>query len=226
VSEAEAIAIPQMLGLDALTKILVAYLKAGGDKEEKKANDVAEISGVAANNVSLNNKFFASIGLLQGTRGVYKLTDVGIRYATALDWGRLDEAKRILAEVLKGRPLVVKTLSYVEINQPVTKDDLIGKIAFLAYVRNEPRYQVGIKAFVEMLTMSSLLTEDKDGKITAERRQLHEELKPTTPKVAKETITRAPATLPLSITINIGEHTEIDKIKAMIRAVREALSED
>jgi hypothetical protein len=159
----EEIAVPQMVNLDALTKIIVAFSKAGGDKTAVPIEEVAQISGVNQNNVSLNNKFFVYMGLVEGKRGSYKLTTAGAEYAKALDWGRLEEAQSILKKIIKDNPFVQKTVSYVDLNKPVSKDDLIAKVAGFAGVSNEPRFSTGIKAFVEMLSLSGILKEDKDG---------------------------------------------------------------
>jgi hypothetical protein len=56
----EAIIVPQMISLDLLTKIIIAYFKAGGGKGEKSNEEIAQISGVSSNNISVNNRFFAS----------------------------------------------------------------------------------------------------------------------------------------------------------------------
>ena len=76
-----AIIVPQMVNLDSLTKIIVAYEKAGGGQKEVSSKEVAEISGLDPNSVGLNNKFFVSIGLLEGKKGEYKLTHEGLEYA-------------------------------------------------------------------------------------------------------------------------------------------------
>lgn len=223
----EEIFVPEMIGLDLLTKVIVAYLKAGGDKDEKGSEEVAQISGVNANNVGLNNKFLASIGFLEGRRGAYKLTVNGAEYARALDWGRLDEAQIILRKTIKEKPLVSRTVSYVELNRPVNKDDLIGKIATFAGVPNEQRYSTGIRAFIEMLTLSGLLAEDKDGKITAKEKETSDEsaLRKSSLEIAhpkKEG--RAQAVVPINVTISIDDNTDPEKLKALIRALLEALA--
>ncbi len=50
-SDVGEIVVPQYIGLNALTKIIVGYLKAGGNKAGVRGQDVAQLAGVAANNV-------------------------------------------------------------------------------------------------------------------------------------------------------------------------------
>lgn len=175
----DAIVVPEMVNLDSLTKIIVAYEKAGGVQKEVASKEVGQISGIDPSNVGKNNKFFASIGLLEGKRGGYKLTTAGSEYAQALDWGRLEEAQSLLKKIIKDKPLVRKTVSYVELNKPVQKDDLIAKIAVFANVPNQPRFSTGIKAFVEMLTLSRVLEETKDGLLTTSEKEESKETKST-----------------------------------------------
>jgi len=213
-----------MVALDALTKIIVAYLKSGGDKGETSNKDVSQISGVSEANVGLNNKFFVSIGLIEGKRGAFKLTDGGAEYAKALDWGRLNEAQTILRKIIKEKPLVVKTLNYIDLNKPVTKDDLVGKIAQFANVPNEPRFSTGIRAFTEMVVLSGLLVEDKDGKIIIGEKEKHAEVSvaiPTTPSISSDIKKQPEPTLPFNISINVDSNTDVEKLKEIIKVLKE-----
>ncbi len=168
------IIVPEMVNLDSLTKIVIAYEKAGASQKEVSTEEVAQISGIATSNVGINNKFFVSIGLLEGKRGGYKLTPLGSEYAKALDWGRLEEAQSVLRKIIKDKPLVQKVVSYVELNKPVQKDDLIAKIAIFANVPNQQRFSTGIKAFVEMLTLSKILQETEGALIPVPREESKE----------------------------------------------------
>jgi len=220
----EAILVPQMIGLDLLQKIIIAYFKAGGDKVEKSNEEIAQISGVSQNNISSNNKFFASIGLLEGSRGAYKLTQGGAEYAKALDWGRLNEAQAVLRRTIKDKTLVVRTIGYVDLNKPVNKDDLVGKIANTAGVKNEPRFSVGIRAFVELLILSGLLAEDKDGNVIAAEKDFIGESIPLKRIVEiPQEEEAAQNVFPVNITIAIDNNTDIEKLKSMLKAIREVL---
>lgn len=226
VSEVEEVVVPQQIGWDALTKILVAYLKAGGDKEKVGIQEVQQISNVSQGNISVNNKFFVSLGLLEGEVGQYKLTEAGAKYTKALDWGRIDEAKTVLRQTIKDKPLVGRTLSYVDLNKPVTKDDLVGKIASIAGVTKESRFSTGIRGFVDMLSACGLLQEDNEGRITIRKDIAEQDLMtdkravPTT-----ESSKRTTMPFPVTFTINVDQGTDVAKVKAVVKAIREALSE-
>ncbi len=240
-----AIFVPEMVNLESLTKIIIAYEKAGGSQREVSTKEVAQISGIAPANVGLNNKFFASVGLLEGAKGGYKLTTGGSEYAKALDWGRLEEAQSLLNKIIKDKPLVQKTVSYVELNKPVQKEDLITKIAVFANVPNQPRFSTGIKAFVEMLTLSKIL-EEKEGTLVPSAReelkevnpressipkvvadefqfQKHDEWKSVLDRIKKEPIgSISRGLLNLNVTINIDNDTDPERLKLLIKAILDA----
>jgi hypothetical protein len=243
-----AISVPQMVNLDSLIKIVIAYSKAGGSQREVTTKEVAQISGLDPSNVGLNNKFFASIGLIEGRRGAYKLTSAGSSYAQALDWGRLEEAQIILRRTIKDKPLVQKTVSFVELNKPVSKEVLIAKVAGFASVPNEPRFSTGIKAFVEMLTLTKLLQESKEGSletgvrdepkkpdadiivssdkgnlVTIETKSWNDFIDVSKRQLNRQPILREPLTL--TLTLNIDNNTDPERLKQLVRAIREAFSQ-
>jgi hypothetical protein len=221
-------------------------------------DEIAQISGISAGNISINNRFFLSIGLLEGTRGSYKLTTAGSQYAKALDWGRLEEAQSILRKTIKDKPLVQKTVNFVDLNKPVSKDDLAAKIAGFAGVPNEQRFSVGIRAFVEMLTLSKILEETKDGLLVTGPKEEQKEMKSDIValieskksdkskeyldnliedyfKVDKNAIssflakrdflssTQEKKSLMFSVTINVDNNTDPEKLKQIIKALQEAI---
>jgi hypothetical protein len=234
--EPEEILVPQMLKVEVLSKILVAYLKCGADKAPASSNEVAQLAKVASNNVGLNNRFFESIGLLEGQRGSYKLTEAGANYARALDWGRVDEANKILFETIKDKPVVQKTVSYVSLNKPVGREDLVGRIATIANVKREPRFETGIKALIDMLVVSNLLKEEESGQLVpasisekpkeallepfevTKEKSLEQKEVESYPKIAPQ----GPA---IGLTVMVDSNTDVEKLKAILRAIKEVLAE-
>lgn len=218
-----------MIGFDKLIKIILGYLKVGAAEEPKGYSEVASVANVATNNVSLNSKFFEYIGMLEGARGNYKLTDKGKRYAQALDWGKLAEANAVLRETLKDNVLVKRTLGYVDINQPVTKDDLVSQIAIMSGKARQDRYITGIKGCVEMLVTSGLLESDASGNLTVSKEKKEELVephvsRPSTFEVSRPT--KPPSIgLPITLSINIDDKTDIDKLKEVLKAIKEIFSE-
>ena len=232
-SSEEEIVVPQMVGFEVLTKIIIGYLKVGGDKEEKTASEVAAVANVARNNVTINGRFLRSIGIIEGGRGRYKLTPQGTKYAQSLDWGKLDEANRLLREILKDKPVVKRALGFVDINAPVEREALVSQIALIAEVSRQSRYETGIRGLVDMLVTSGLLKESPEGNLVPGKPPkepiVPEEKKPriTYPEI-KVPVEAPPKRMafPVSLNFNIDKETDVKKLKKILKAIREVFSED
>lgn len=228
-SQEEEIVVPQMVGFEGLTKIIIGYLKVGGDKEEKTNAEVAAVANVAQANVGRNGRFLRSIGIIEGRRGRHKLTPEGTKYAQSLDWGRLDEANKLLGELLKDKPIVKRALGFVDINAPVERDALVSRIAIIAGVSRQTRYETGIRGFIDMLVTSGLLDEREGnlvpGKLPRVPKEIPERKKVIAePSVAIEMPKRLE--LPVSLNININDETDIENLKKILKAIKEVFSED
>lgn len=218
--------VPQMLGLEALTRIIVAYLMVGADEKEADYETVANVADVSSDNVGRNARFFEYIGLIVGGRGKFKLTELGKSYAQALSWGRIKDAGAILRKTLSNNELVSRVLGYVDINAPVSKEDLISRIAIIAGVRPSPSYRTGIGGFIDMLISAGLFNEDSAGNLTPSKVStvgpkevvpLPEETTPLEPPTFK---------VPINITINLNtDKIDAETLKQLLKTIREALSE-
>jgi hypothetical protein len=222
-----------MVGFATLSKIIIAYLKVGADEQEKSYSDVAAMAKVNENNVSINSKFLCSIGIIEGSTGHFKLTQMGKQYAKSLDWGKLDEANKLLRETLKDKPITKRVLGYLDIHQPVSKEDLISQIALFADVTKESRFETGIRGFLDMLMTCGLLEEDANGKIVSSKERTKElELLPTSAKEDKEWLkTIQPPTIqeekrttfPITLSFNIDNNTDPEKLKTILETIKKAL---
>lgn len=218
--------IPEGVTFDTLNRILMAYLKAGAYEKPVSYRDAATRAGVHHTVVSLNNKFFVSSGfLIQEGRANYRLSEKAMRYVQLLDWGKTEEAKEPLKELLPEYGLVKTLLDYVAINKKVTKDELTTKVISILGIQRRRRYITGINSLFDLLTFSGLLKEE-DGTFSVVTRA------PTMPKISEPTIAlevppaKPKLTIPISISLAVNEDTSIEKLKEIIKAVREVLQEE
>jgi hypothetical protein len=225
----ERMCIPESLSFDTLNLILIAYLKAGADKKAVSYRDASVRSGISHVQISVNNKFFVYSGfLLEEGKGLFRLTEGGAKYAQLLDWGRLEEAKSVLRAILSECSLVRIAVDYVGLNKEVARDDLERKLGSIAEVSKARRFTVGIKALTDMLAFSGLLHEENNmirrGVIEVEPQV---ETRPTPlPKKAFEVpdiVLKPPTetTIPISLTINVTDTTDVQKLREILRAIRE-----
>lgn len=221
-----SISIPSMIGLEALTRIIVAYYRAGADEQGVSYEDVGQLANVAMSNVRRNAPFFAYIGLLEGDRPILRLTNLGKNYAQALNWGRIKEAGDILGKELKNNDLVLKILGYVDINKPVTKNDLVSRIAMISNVANEPRYRTGINGLIDMLVSANLLKETEDGIVTSEKKITITADAVLVKKEPPPKVSVQVSEIPIQININMDASTvDSERLKQIIQTIKEVLSE-
>lgn len=238
----ERICVPESVSFDKLNRILIAYLKAGADEKTVSYRDASIRSGVSHVNVSANNKFFVYAGfLMEEGRGRFRLTEDGAKYAQLMDWGRLEEAKEQLGKILRGCSLVKIILDYVSLQNEVTRDDLRRKIGSAAHVTRTGRFKIGINALTDMIVFSGLLDEEGDMlKIGMQEVEVvtEEEGKEIAPglfslrKYVSEhpirglTVKPKEISIPISLTINVTDATDVVKLREILRAIKEELLEE
>lgn len=221
-----SINIPSMIGLEALTRIIVAYYKAGADELAVTYRDVSQLANVSLANVRRNAPFFEYIGLLEGDRPMLKLSEFGKDYAQSLNWGRIKDAGNILGKELKNNNLVSKILGYVDINKPVIKNDLVAKIAMISNVPNEPRYRTGINGLIDMLVSANLLKETENGIVTSEKKITITADAVLVRKESPPTVSVRVSEIPIQININMDASTvDSERLKQIIQIIKEVLSE-
>ena len=229
-SSTEDIVVPKMIGFNKLTKIIIAYLKVGGDKAPKGSSEVASMAKVAERNVSRNTKFLEYIGILEGSRGNFKLTENGKRYAQALDWGKLGEANSILMKTLTSNRLTMNAVSFVDMHQPVSKDDLVSQIALISEKPKKSQYITGIRGFIDMLVTSGLLESDAGGNLTISKEKKEETMEAVVSRPSKFYIPHpsklAITPLPITLSIKIDDKTDIDKLKEILNVIKDVFQNE
>jgi len=224
-SKEKRLHIPEAVTFDTLNRILMAYLKAGAYEKPVGYKDAATKSGVHRTIVSLNNKFFVSSGfLIEEGRANFRLSEKAIRYVQLLDWGKTEEAKEPLRELLPESAFIKDILDYVTINKKVTKDELTTRIISILGIQRRTRYITGINSLFEMLTFSGLLKEE-DGTFSMGAPTVPEvSTRPARPVEVTSVEPKKPM-VPISISLMVDEETDVEKMKAIIKALREVLQE-
>lgn len=237
----ERICIPEKARFDKLNLMLIAYLKAGAGEKAVRYRDASIRSGVSHTVVSANNKFFVYAGfLVEEGRGRFRLTENGVKYAQLMDWGRLEEAKEQLGKILFDCSLVGLILDYVSLQNEVTRDDLSRKIGSVAQVPKSRRFTSGINALTDMIVFSGLLQEEDDMlKIgiqevvpvvgEPEEREITPSQFSLSDYISGRSISTLPEkpreiSIPISLTINVTDITDTEKLREILRVIKEELS--
>jgi len=219
------IALPDGASIETLNKILMGYLRTGADQNAVHYSKVADIIGLHKPDVSRNHKFFVAAGfLLQEKRGVLKLTNLGAKYVQSLDWGRLDDAKEYLRKILNDYELIKQVINYVDIINGTIRDDLISRIALLANVKRQGRFETGINALIDLTIFSNLLLEKGNNILFNKDIQKTEKLLDiSTEYVLEEEVSKREITFPIYININITDFTDLEKLKEILKVIKETI---
>ena len=147
---------------DELCKIIQAY---GRLEEPSTLKKVSELSGVGASQVSANNKFLISIGLID--KGLKKsATDLGNKLAKPLEFDFNDDIKTIWELIVNKNEFLSKMVLAIKIRRKTEVETFVSHIAYSAGESNEEFVKVGARAVVDILKASGLIIE-QDGNLLA-----------------------------------------------------------
>ena len=190
-------------------------------------------TGICDNYVSRNNTFFVTSGFLTREKsGFYKLTDLGNKYAHSLDWGRLDDAKSQLRNILKEYKLMQIITEYIHIKGGIILDELVSRIAVIASVRRTKARVKGIKAFVDLSLFSNLLIQNND-LITVNKTIYYDKVKMISindetddglndkKKSEIKTHTMKSVNYPININININDFSNLENLREVLLMIKQ-----
>jgi len=162
-------------GPKLLTTILKAYLSANARENPVHYNEIARNLNIHETTVSRNIKFLVRAKFLQEvTRGTHKLTELGFKYAYDICYDIKDEARDVLRNLLVEYDLTNYVRSVILTRGPVTRDELVKRIASYTGLPLVSRYKTGINTFIDLLIDAGLLIE-KDGVLNIEEKLTKEE---------------------------------------------------
>lgn len=145
-------------GLDQLEKIIIGYANLG---DRATLDSVASTSGINKDEVTRNNGFLMSIGLIDG--GKQKTaTDLCETLGKAILHDQEPEVLRAYGELVQSNDVLSDTVTYVRVQKGVSRDDLAKNIAFRAKAPDNERARRGAGAVADLLIRAGVLYEDGD----------------------------------------------------------------
>lgn len=139
-----------------LVKIARAYAYTPDDAVPK---DVADRAGMDPTQVSRNNGFFVSIGVLAGGKKK-SLTPAGRELAKALDFEMPDQVESAWHTLVYDSEFLKKIVSAVRIRGGMDLSALRNHVAFTAGQQKTPRTLTGAGSVIDVLKAAGLLKED------------------------------------------------------------------
>ncbi|MHA1423920.1 MAG: hypothetical protein ACTSWA_12785 [Candidatus Thorarchaeota archaeon] len=213
--------IPTRISMKQINELLEGFFYANALQIPITSREAAERTKVNPDVATRNMSFLCDAGFLIKEGASYRLTDIGLEYAQWLSWDKYDEASIRLSQILKQYDFAMKIVHYVRVAGPVPKNEVVDRVGVLAGVAKTSQHRRGAIAFVDLLTFSGL-TEDDDGTIKIGRdksiistESISEENGTAKYRLPLETHT------PISITLQISSETDPDKLRALIKVIKE-----
>lgn len=144
---------------ETVKKIIRAF-HAAQSEENPKLEGIARLAAVPRPVVSMNNNFLRSVGIVRDDQ--WKLTDIGLRYATALQMGNESMAAENLAAAVRGNPLLNQLLQLLVARGEMKTDTFRAEILLRLDLSPADRQSVFVKPVLDMLQESKILLVDSD----------------------------------------------------------------
>jgi hypothetical protein len=145
--------------LAEVEKVLEAYAQKSGPATNE---ELGKITGMAQTDVSRNNGFLSSVGLIEGGR--HKgASELGRKLGRALHHQQADEIKQYWQKTVASNPFMSEQLTAVRIQKGIDEEEFPGKILYNAGATKTKNSEAGARAVADILVKAGLLTV-KDGK--------------------------------------------------------------
>lgn len=144
---------------DVIKNLIAGWYIAGAYEEPKSNSDVERYTGTNKSTISRNNTFLSNIGILEKDGHHRALTDSGSKVGEALSNDDEREAKRQMVSCLESWEFTDPFESVVNLNQPLTEEELAQQVASITEHELEGRATTGIHALIELYEWAGFLQE-------------------------------------------------------------------
>jgi hypothetical protein len=221
-------------GYEVLVRIILGYYHAGAGNEPISVSTVAESTAMKGPNVSANNKFLQSVGILDRTGKGYQLTSDGLDLAQVLDYDKdseTPETQAAWASIVDNNEFLQRMTTAVRIRGNMDNEAFARHIALTSGAPNKPRFMRGARTVIAVLQAANRIIEDEDGTLKAVEGQRVSQTVPTQfptaaiPQLQKTLISELPssvslASIPLSVMVQITPDTTDEDLQELARKIR------
>lgn len=228
--------IPSNANFQRLNEILVGWYGAKAHESPKELGEVASRTGIDQTTISRQNKFLRDAGFLEKRKSGFQLTPLGTQYAKFIDFGQVEEAKTALRQIFREWEGFQPLFDYIDLNSPISKEDLRSRIGLAAERKYAGGNRSGIDAVITMLQFADLLG-GTDEEFVLDHQALKREevegpaMEIRASRIPDEGARRATAILTelpvqVKISLSVNEDSDPSKLKALLRAILDAFSEE
>jgi hypothetical protein len=144
---------------DTAKKIIRAFY-AVQNEENPKLEAIARYAAVPRPVISMNNNFLRSVGLVRDDQ--WKLTEKGLRYATALQMNNTSMTSETLGELLSANPIINQLLRLLLARGEMKVDTFRAELILRLGISPTDRRVAFVKPLLEMLQEGELIRIDGD----------------------------------------------------------------
>lgn len=144
---------------ETIKKIVRAFY-AAQNEENPRVEDIANLADVPRPVVSLNNNFLRSVGLVRQDQ--WKLTEMGVRYATALQMNNASMAQETLGEIARSNSLIGQLLRLLTARGHMKADTFKAEALLRLTIGPNERQAQFVKPVFDMLVDGGLIEMDGD----------------------------------------------------------------
>jgi hypothetical protein len=142
---------------DELAKIIRAYGSLGG---EASPAQVGSLTGKHETQVSRNNRFLLSMGIIEGGPGARRISQRGTNLALALEHGIEENVSASWRALCQENEFIQRVLSAVRVRQGMDRPTLNSHVAYTAGQSKTNTTMAGANALVDILLVAGLLAEE------------------------------------------------------------------
>jgi hypothetical protein len=158
-------------GYESLARIIPGYLHAGADAKPVSVSAVADLIAMKGPNISANNRFFLSTGILERAGRAYKLTTDGTELARVLDYhGEYtgegtapDPVRSAWQTIVERNDFLNSVTTAVRVRGNMESEAFARHIALTSGAPNKPRFLTGARTVIAILEAAGRLVEDDKG---------------------------------------------------------------
>jgi hypothetical protein len=219
---------------EIVVRIIEGYYHAGAGNEAVSLASVADSTAMKRPNISANNKFLLSMGILERTGNGYQLTPAGSRLAQVLDYYKetaSPEVQSAWKDIVDKNDFLQRVTAAVRVRGKMDVEAFARHIALTSGAPNKPQVMTGARTVITILQLANKVIEGEDGTLKATGTE------PVSPTIEsrmatsndEETPYRLPqeapsllsvATVPITVMVQITPQTTDDDLEDLARKIK------
>lgn len=141
-----------------VAKIVQAY---GHLNSPASLDEVSKACGVNATQISRNNGFLASVGIIDGG-SKKKITVIGKKLSDAMSYDLDREVSSIWREILLENEFITKMITALKIRKGMDSQSFQSHIAYSSGQKNNGTVRAGANCIIDILLVANMIIEEDD----------------------------------------------------------------